>query len=101
MPKYQIEIEQDSRIEIENVFIPTYEEVFEYNEFEPDVISDFDVNNLGQDMIEWDSPYGRYWSTYETKAEYNAAIERNKAEWEKFEETNGKPYQWLNKYLSN
>ena len=93
--------EEDSGIEIENVFIPVSENVCEFSEMEPESVSDFDVNGLGQDMIEWDGPYGRYWVTYENRVEYDAVLARNKVEWEEFEKTNGKPYQWVEKYIKN
>jgi len=40
---------------IENVYVPATEEVSEYSEHEPDYLSDYYVNLLGQHMVEWDT----------------------------------------------
>ena len=84
---------------IENVYVPATEEVSEYSEHEPDYLSDYYVNLLGQHMVEWDTYNGRYWAKYDEQ-ECKEVLDRNKMEWEEFKKRNGKPFEWLEKYMA-
>lgn len=99
---YQIELEEGEAAILENKYV-AFEDEFDFSDNcdEPESISDTDTNVLGEYMIEWDSFFGRHWTTYETKEAFEKALLDNAEEWKRYSIENENAQEKVMAFFAN